>query len=175
MHALAPHCFRCWLSCNGSWRQYGPTLFEIIAELWPPERKQVFQQETSKQWRNVALLFCMLIGSVCWQSSELRSWKPVKFDLGIWAAQWSCLDRSNFCPAINSSRLRTLWLCSGHASFKSMRLNRGSKPTSNQWSNSFKGWELPQSFSIQFPDFFDKNSHNKPRTANKTKFHDTAV
>lgn len=57
--------------------------FQTIAELWPP-RKNIFEEETwklktmEKCCSAFLILLAFLIGSVCWQSSGLRSWKPAQ-------------------------------------------------------------------------------------------------
>lgn len=127
------------------------------------------------------LCFFALIGSICWQSSDLRSWKPaLTLEFGphsevawtdVISVQLSI--QANCEPhdfAVDMQPLKNFW------SVYTLRPDRGSKHASNQWSNSFKGVHgscLNHSQSIF--DFLSKNSHNKRKTADKTRFHDTAV
>lgn len=169
MHALPSHCFRSWLSCNGSWRRYGPTFLPDNCWDMAPLGKT---SSKKKPENNGEMLLCflnlfgILIGSVCWQSSGLRSWKPaqtlnfgphsevawtdlISVQLSI-QADWEPRD---FAVDVQSKRISQVFTC-----FQIYQTKSWIKPTSNKWSNSSKGWELPQSFSINFW-FFCPRTH----------------
>lgn len=191
MHAPPSHCFRSWLSCNGSWRWYGPTFLPNNCWVMALREKHLRRRNLKTENNGEMLLcflnvFCILIGSVCLAKFRTQKLKAGT-NLEIWAATVKWLGRIKFLssyqfkPIENPVILQLTcnpkeFLKCLHASFKSIRLNRGSKPASNQWSNSFKGVHgrcLNHSQSIF--DFLSKNSQNKRRTADKTRFHDTAV